>query len=124
MVWLPARLPVLRSHAPRAFLLPPAVPQGRPLEARRIQLPPLFIFHHANAYEADGGSKLVVDSIHYESLPAVGREALADQQVGGRAAAGPHHRWRARSTHSHSTHCRLPAPCAPSSPRVTPGPRA
>lgn len=36
----------------------------------------------ANAYEADGGQRIVVDSIHYDSLPAVGREALAEQQVG------------------------------------------
>lgn len=55
--------------------------QGRPLESRRFELPPLFIFHHANAFEADGGSRVVVDAIHYKSLPAVGREARAEQQI-------------------------------------------
>ncbi|PRW59430.1 Apocarotenoid-15,15 -oxygenase [Chlorella sorokiniana] len=55
--------------------------EGRPLEARTFTLPPLFIFHHANAYEADDGQRIVVDSIHYDSLPAVGREALAEQQI-------------------------------------------
>lgn len=68
--------------------LVPYPPQGRPLEARRFELPPLFIFHHANAFEAEGGSKIVVDSIHYESLPAVGREALAEQQAGAGVQAG------------------------------------
>lgn len=31
------------------------------------------------SYEAEGGRKIVVDSIHYDSLPAVGKEALAQQ---------------------------------------------
>lgn len=48
--------------------------------------PPLFVFHHANAYETDGGKRVVVDSIHYNSLPAVGREALAEQKVDPDAA--------------------------------------
>jgi all-trans-8'-apo-beta-carotenal 15,15'-oxygenase len=39
----------------------------------------LFVFHHANAYEE--GQRVIVDSIHYDSLPAVGREALAEQQA-------------------------------------------
>ncbi|KAL4425965.1 hypothetical protein ABPG75_009981 [Micractinium tetrahymenae] len=60
--------------------------QGRPLQARCFELPPLFVFHHANAFETDGGSKIVVDSIHYDSLPAVGREALAEQQIDPDAA--------------------------------------
>lgn len=37
--------------------------QGRPLQPRTFTLPPLFIFHHCNAFEE--GDKLVVDSIHY-----------------------------------------------------------
>ena len=61
--------------------------QGRPLEARCFTAPPLFIFHHANAFETAGGRRLIVDSIHYDSLPAVGREALAEQQASSTAAA-------------------------------------
>ena len=56
--------------------------QGLPLQPRTFTAPSLFVFHHANAYESEDGQRIVVDSIHYESLPAVGREALAEQQVG------------------------------------------
>jgi all-trans-8'-apo-beta-carotenal 15,15'-oxygenase len=66
---------------------PPASLQGRPLEARCFTAPPLFIFHHANAYETEDGRRLIIDSIHYDSLPAVGREALVEQQ----ASAHPRH---------------------------------
>jgi carotenoid cleavage dioxygenase-like enzyme len=62
-------------------------PQGRPLQPRTFTAPPLFVFHHANAYESPDGRHVSVDSIHYDSLPAVGREALAEQQargIGGR----------------------------------------
>lgn len=55
--------------------------QGLPLQPRTFTAPSLFVFHHANAYESEDGQRIVVDSIHYESLPAVGREALAEQQI-------------------------------------------
>ncbi|KAG7675184.1 hypothetical protein Ndes2526B_g08043 [Nannochloris sp. 'desiccata'] len=71
--------------------------------------PPLFVFHHANAFEkktsafttsnntastttstsstcADTSTTLIIDSIHYNSLPAVGREALSHQSVDPDAA--------------------------------------
>ncbi len=55
--------------------------------------PPLFVFHHANAYEEHTSStsdstttSIVIDSIHYDSLPAVGREALSQQGVDPDAA--------------------------------------
>ena len=48
--------------------------------------PPLFVFHHANAFETNNGEQIVIDSIHYDSLPAVGREALAQQAVDPDAA--------------------------------------
>lgn len=35
--------------------------QGRPLEARTFTAPPLFVFHHANAFETDGGRRIVID---------------------------------------------------------------
>ncbi len=53
---------------------------GAPLRSRTYKAPPLFVFHHANAYESDDG-KVIIDSIHYDSLPAVGREALVEQRV-------------------------------------------
>ena len=47
------------------------------------------MFHHANAYEEDGGRKIVMDSIYYTSLPAIGKEARPDQKVRvGHAWAG------------------------------------
>lgn len=57
------------------------LPQGRPLQPRTFTAPPLFVFHHANAFESADGRRVSVDSIHYDSLPAVGREALAEQQA-------------------------------------------
>lgn len=48
---------------------------------RVFKAPPLFIFHHANAFEQAEHNKIVIDSVHYDSLPAVGREALAEQQL-------------------------------------------
>lgn len=47
---------------------------------RAFPVPPSFVFHHINAYEADA-NHIVIDSIHYDSLPAVGREALDAQRV-------------------------------------------
>lgn len=57
-------------------------------QVRTFVAPPLFVFHHANAFEQDtpGGRCVVMDSIHYDSLPAVGREALASQHVDPDAA--------------------------------------
>jgi len=53
---------------------------------RSFAAPPMFVFHHANAYESDNGRRVVIDSIHYNSLPAVGREASAQQTVDPEAA--------------------------------------
>lgn len=48
-------------------------------KVQKFELPPAFVFHHANAYEE--GNNVVIDSIHYKSLPAVGREALPEQGI-------------------------------------------
>lgn len=51
-------------------------------KSRVFKAPPLFIFHHANAFEHQAdNNKIIIDSVHYDSLPAVGREALAEQQL-------------------------------------------
>lgn len=55
------------------------------IEPRVFTAPPLFVFHHANAFESTP-RKIIVDSIHYDSLPAVGREATAQQAVDPDAA--------------------------------------
>lgn len=47
---------------------------------RVFDIPPFFVFHHANAYQ-HGDDQVIIDSIYYDSLPAVGREALTSQQV-------------------------------------------
>ena len=73
--WLPGR-PTRLHLVPRPHA---RGPNGAPLQARVFDLPPLFVFHVANGFER--GTELVVDSIQYDSLPAVGREALAQQQV-------------------------------------------
>ena len=77
-----------RRTAAVASALSLSRPHLRPLESRCFTAPPLFIFHHANAYETDGGRRLIIDSIHYDSLPAVGREALAEQQASGYCHSG------------------------------------
>lgn len=79
--WVPGT-PTLVHLIPRPGAAPGTV-------GRTFAAPPFFVFHHANAYEeetAGGGRKVVVDSIHYVSLPAVGREALASQRVDPDAA--------------------------------------
>ena len=43
--------------------------------------PPTFVFHHANAFESEDGKLILLDSIHYDALPAVGRAALPEQGV-------------------------------------------
>lgn len=55
-------------------------------KVKTFKLPSSFIFHHANAYETEDGKDLVVDSIHYPSLPAVGKEALPSQCIDPNAA--------------------------------------
>uniref|UniRef100_A0A1D2ACD5 Apocarotenoid-15,15'-oxygenase n=1 Tax=Auxenochlorella protothecoides TaxID=3075 RepID=A0A1D2ACD5_AUXPR len=55
---------------------PGAPPGARP---RRFELPPSFVFHHANAYEQ--GEHVIIDSVHYDSLPGVGTPALGKKQV-------------------------------------------
>ena len=46
---------------------------------RTFEIPPSFVFHHANAYEEQ--EDIIIDSIHYKSLPAIGREALPEQGI-------------------------------------------
>lgn len=81
---------LMHSHPARLLLLPTAPPPPSCPSARRgegpLQIPlpgpPTFAFHHANAYEDPGRPGVVVlDSIHYDSLPAVGAEPVAGQQV-------------------------------------------
>jgi all-trans-8'-apo-beta-carotenal 15,15'-oxygenase len=80
--WVPGR-PTIVHVVPR----PSASPEIRAAGSKTFTAPPLFVFHHANAYEKDDdGHKIVIDSIHYDSLPAVGREALASQGVDADAA--------------------------------------
>ncbi len=74
-------------------------------DAMVFSAPPLFVFHHGNAYEqqktttttasssastssssSESTTTVVIDSIHYDSLPAVGREALSQQSVDPDAA--------------------------------------
>lgn len=55
---------------------PGAPPGARP---RRFELPPSFVFHHANAYEQ--GEHVIIDSVHYDSLPGVGTPALGKKQA-------------------------------------------
>jgi hypothetical protein len=86
---LPATATTIVTAEVLITCLPPATVQGRPLEARCFTAPPLFIFHHANAYETDGGRRLIIDSIHYDSLPAVGREALVEQQASAHRRSAP-----------------------------------
>ena len=69
--WLAGR-PTIDHIIPRAHAACSAVP-------RTFKIPSLFVFHHANAYEEN--CIITVDSIHYPSLPAVGREALPEQGV-------------------------------------------
>ena len=78
--WVP-NTPTLVHVIPRAGREADAA--GRPLRVHNFTAPPLFIFHNANAFQSEDGGQITVDSIHYDSLPAVGREALAEQQVGG-----------------------------------------
>eukprot|EP00890_Picochlorum_soloecismus_P003127 jgi/Picsp_1/3815/NSC_01327-R1_retinal pigment epithelial membrane protein len=44
-----------------------------------FEISPSFVFHHANAYEEQ--DDIIIDSIHYKSLPAIGREALPEQEI-------------------------------------------
>ena len=60
------------------------VPRDGSGDIKTFTLPSCFIFHHANAYE--DGNDLIVDSIHYPSLPAVGKEALPSQCIDPNAA--------------------------------------
>jgi all-trans-8'-apo-beta-carotenal 15,15'-oxygenase len=49
------------------------IPRDPSKSSRTFTLPPSFVFHHAGGYE--DGDDLVVDSIHYPSMPAVGKQA-------------------------------------------------
>lgn len=71
--WVP-NTPTIVHIIPR----PGAPPSCTP---RTFSAPSCFIFHHANAYQSPDGARLVVDSIHYDSLPAVGKEAQQAQGV-------------------------------------------
>ena len=44
--------------------------------------PPTIVFHHINGFEDAGRpGTLVLDSIHYDSLPVLGREPTKAQKV-------------------------------------------
>jgi all-trans-8'-apo-beta-carotenal 15,15'-oxygenase len=60
------------------------IPRQGSDDIKTFELPSSFIFHHANAYE--DGNDVIVDSIHYPSLPAVGKEALPSQCIDPNAA--------------------------------------
>ncbi len=91
--------------APTAVHLVPRPGAPASVEARSFLLPGFFVFHHANAYEeyssATEGStdssgsaesppaSVTIDSIYYDSMPAVGREALAAQRLDPDAAFRP-----------------------------------
>lgn len=67
------------------------VPRNSMDQSRKVltfQAPPLFVFHHANAYETHkrGHTRVVIDSVQYDSLPAIGKEALEGQGVDANAA--------------------------------------
>lgn len=72
-----------QGDRPTIMYLVPRAASGVP---RTFELPSSFVFHHANAYETEDGRNVVVDSIHYPSLPAVGKEALPSQCIDPNAA--------------------------------------
>jgi all-trans-8'-apo-beta-carotenal 15,15'-oxygenase len=53
-------------------------------ESRSFTLPASFVFHHAGAYE--DGDDLVIDSVHYPSMPAVGKASSPEQGLDPNAA--------------------------------------
>ncbi|EFN55590.1 hypothetical protein CHLNCDRAFT_134121 [Chlorella variabilis] len=55
--------------------------QGRPLQHRSFTAPSMFVFHHANAFESEDGQHITIDSIHYDSMPALSLDAMAEQQI-------------------------------------------
>lgn len=66
------------------YVIPRDPGSARPIE--KLTLPGLFVFHHANAYDTAQGNEITIDSIHYPSLPAVGKEALPSQSIDPNAA--------------------------------------
>jgi all-trans-8'-apo-beta-carotenal 15,15'-oxygenase len=71
----------------KVHLIPRAGVESPSIQPRLFTAPPLFVFHHANAFETSGNDrKIIIDSIHYDSLPAVGREATAQQALDPDAA--------------------------------------
>jgi hypothetical protein len=70
MHWLPGT-PTYIHVVPR----PGSAAERRGERPRVFDAPPAFVFHHANAFEEeqeDGGVSLVVDSVYYATLPAIG----------------------------------------------------
>jgi carotenoid cleavage dioxygenase-like enzyme len=49
----PGKIPPAESGAPRTHVVP---------------APPFFTFHHINAYERDGGSRVVLDTISWQHI--------------------------------------------------------
>ena len=60
------------------------IPRDANKEIRSFKLPASFVFHHAGAYEE--GNDLVVDSVHYPSMPAVGKASDPEQGLDPNAA--------------------------------------
>lgn len=83
--WIPSK-PTVIHLIPRPNASKEILERG----FKTFNAPPTFVFHHANAYEMtcdnSGRKLLVIDSIHYDSLPAVGREASTSQSIDPDAA--------------------------------------
>lgn len=60
------------------------IPRDPAEEVRSFNIDPCFVFHHAGCFE--DGDDLVIDSIHYPSLPSVGKEASPKQGLDPNAA--------------------------------------
>jgi len=60
------------------------IPRDATKPMKSFTMDPCFVFHHAGAFV--DGNDLVVDSIHYPSLPSVGKEASPKQGLDPNAA--------------------------------------
>lgn len=60
------------------------IPRDPARETKSFTLPASFVFHHAGAYE--DGEDLVIDSVHYPSMPAVGKASSPEQGLDPNAA--------------------------------------
>lgn len=68
------------------------IPRQATVQAMTLEVPAGFVFHHVNAFES--GDRVIVDSICYDSLPAV--EPEADYRQTNFEALSPGQLWRFR----------------------------